>query len=201
MTIMNEMPPVGHRVTKGQVWHIGKFNQQELLPQLPKPGGSQINQDWYSHKMEKLIQEIYFRPFTTIKPSKWVRTWNVLLLVGLEEAAKRDIAQTSSSIRYIRLGTDGTAENESQTGLITGTGNWKEYAVSGARSVASGTQTAKYSMIFLDTDGYALPVTLREGSQNTLNPGIAHSRVQFPDFLLSSGEAILTQINETLVNG
>jgi len=190
---MNEMPPVGHRVTKGQVWHIGKFRKDELFSQIPEKD--------YGKELDNLTQEIYFNPNNTIKPLQWIRKWNVLTLVGLEECAKRDTGQTTTTITHVQLGTDGTAENESQTVLGAPVGTRKQYSTQGTRIVLSGTQTAKYSMVFLDTD-FTVPITLREAGQFTLVAGgIMHSRIQYPDFTLNTGEVIVTQINETLVNG
>lgn len=208
--------PANHALIKGQVWKFTKFDSKEFDNLGIKWGGTKYNQAKARDKVEKIFEEMREKPKTTITPKLitlpklkqkvlQIQSYNVLLNAGLEESAKRDTKEASpvNGVTHVGLGTDGTAELETQTGLISATGNRKEYDVDGSRTVPTGTQTAKYFMLFdADADGYTLPVTLREGAQyNQLAGGIAHSRVKYPDFLLESGEAILSQINETHANG
>jgi len=62
-------------------------------------------------------------------------------------------------------------------------------------------QTAKYGMIF-DDSALAVPVTLKEACTFTaISGGVAHCRIQYPDFSMSAGERIVFQISELMANG
>jgi len=169
-------------------------------------------------RMEKLQAEIISDSInhrkTTVHPinrltSKYARDplknvierFNILLLVGLEESSKRDTDDspaTTTGVNHLGWGTDGTAESESQTGLIAATGARTPLDTHGQRSTQS--QTSKYNDTATDAD-LIVPITLKEAVLfNTLTVGIAHARIQFPDFLLTAGERITAQINELMQN-
>jgi len=207
--------PIQHASVKGQMWGISKFDKEDLQSQGFKWGKSHADET--IRKVEAMMKEIITKPGSTIKPKlirgfdgkmrKILFLWNVLLLVGLEQAAKRDTndqgTETPGGVSHMQLGTNGATENETNaTHVLTAAGNRKDYDVDGSRAVAATTQLAKYIMTFSDTDGFTPPVTIREGGQvNDLTAGIGHSRVQIPDLLFESGDAILTQINELQANG
>jgi hypothetical protein len=216
-----------HARVRGQKWLVQKYRSDDIKSLGIKWGDS--NRHSASDTLEKLRQEQLDNPNTTLKPLPIIANYdslrhdanwkaenphcteltilkdNVLLLTGMEESQKRDTNEASpaNGVTHVQLGSDGTAELESQTGLLSAVGNRKEYAVDGSRTVPTGTQTAKYYMVFdADTDGFSLPQVIREAAQfNQASGGIAHSRLKSPDFTLESGEAVLTQINVIDANG
>jgi len=101
-------------------------------------------------------------------------------------------------VQFLQWGTDGTAEAESQTGIIAATGARFDLDTHGQRSTLN--QTSKYNDTATDAD-LTVPVTLKEAAlYNKSAAGIAHARIQFPDFALTAGERITAQINELMAN-
>jgi len=198
--------PIDHAVIKSQKWNISKWNDEQWSS-LPK-----FNSQTFFATFDKVFSEITndiinkknttVRPqqiSTYVKPEQYINKFNVLLLGGLTESANRDIGATSTTVDYIGVGTDSTAESQSQTGLISAYGSRKQFSVSGSRTVVN--QTAKYGMVFTDTD-LTVPVSLTEACTFTLSSGgIGHCRIQYPSFTLSTGERIVFQINELMANG
>lgn len=205
-----------HARIRGYKWTLMKFKKSEFYPSLGKlirgENGNLIS------KLGRLYAEIISdginKRKTTIHPvhrlnSKHlenpikciIEKNNILLLVGLEESSKRDTnnsPQTTTGVKYTQWGTDGTAESESQTGVITAYGSRFDLDTHGQRKTVS--QTSKYNDTADDAD-LTVPVTLKEAALYNQSPGgIAHVRIQFPDFNLIAGEVITAQINELMKN-
>lgn len=206
-----------HFNIRSHKWTLMKFKKDEFDESVSRniiygKNGNLVLQ------LEKLQSEIISDSInkrkTTIHPihrttSKYARNplkniiekFNILLLVGLEESSRRDTKDSpagTTGVNHLGWGTDGTAESESQTGLIVATGARQVLDTDGQRSTIS--QTSKYGMTTDDTD-LTVPVTLKEAVLfNALTGGIAHARIQFPDFLLSAGERVTAQINELFQN-
>lgn len=213
--------PRHHVRMKSNKWSFVKMNAEdyETLGIIPGKNGNMLA------AYDKWRQELIDHPASTARPKPirvketrgfgcftktYERTvpfiigYNVLLLTGLEQSAKRDTGDAADSgVTHCRLGSDGTAEDESHTDILRGIGNVKAYDTDGQRSVPSGTQSSKYTMTFIaDDDGYNLPATVQELAQfNAASSYVAHSRIKIPSFTLAAGEAILSQLNETMQNG
>lgn len=184
-------------------WTIQKWKKSEFDESIGKirfgPGGN------FTKKMEKItmeyLQDKANKRVTTIHPKQDHFGNNILLLVGMEESSRRDTKDApanTTGVQHLGWGTGGTAEAESQTGLISATGARQDLDTDGQRSTIN--QTSKYSVSADDTD-LTVPVTLKEAAlYNTLTTGIAHARIQFPDFALTAGERITAQINELMAN-
>jgi hypothetical protein len=195
--------PIEHTKMRHGDWRISKFTQEDFDTLGRITYGEHGN---LIQKLERLTEEIESKPQSTIKRLQHYHNPNILLLVGITESLKRDTNEITttppsgtSGVQYIGCGTDGTAENQSQTGLIAAYGSRKNFDTQGQRKVIN--QTAKYNMTFNDTD-LALPVIAREAATYNLSTGgIPHARLQFPDFLLEAGQVMTFQINESQVNG
>jgi hypothetical protein len=192
--------PVNHARVFGQRWLVTRWPKifDEVMGKITY--GKNGN---FIDKLEKLWHEVLTdfanHKNTTIKPIQYAIPFNILLTVGLTASAQRDTNEnTDTGISHIGVGTGGTAELESQTGLITAFGSRKSFDTSGQRKVVG--QTAKYGMTFTDVD-LTVPVTLKEAvTYNAVTGGTAHTRVQHPDFALLAGERISYQINELMAN-
>lgn len=194
-------------------WVIAKWNQKEFDESIHITSGKFGNMGVQMDKLwAEIINDRLNNKTTTIHPIQRAmgivpvkypeyRGPNILLLVGLEESSKRDTSDTpenTTGVQFLQWGTDGTAEAESQTGIIAATGARFDLDVHGQRSTLS--QTSKYNDTATDAD-LTVPVTLKEAAlYNKLTVGIAHSRIQFPDFALTAGERITAQINELMAN-
>jgi len=190
-----KVPPKHTRIHNSK-WKVSLFDHEEFASQGIKKGkGNGMIQ-----ALEKLTIECDNNSRTSIKRKQHADNLNnVLLLVGLAESAKRDTAETSTSVTHIGVGIGSTAENEDQTGLITAQDARKPFDTDGDRVVTN--QTAKYHMYFDDTD-ITYPITLREACTFTaITAGIAHCRIQHPDFLFGVNDVLVYQINETHRNG
>ncbi len=206
-----------HAKVKHQRWSFMKFVGQDLDTLNLKAGRQHKNHNLA--KIEQLRQELRNNPATTIKPLAIIRSGskdvheftkdNILLEDGMTQSASRDTGDSGESatggVTHAQLGTSNAGEDETHAGLQAATGNRKAYdsATGGSRSVPADSKTAKYIMPFYaDTDGYSLPVVIREAGQyNAAASGVGHSRLVTPDFTLAAGEAILSQINEIMANG
>ena len=194
--------PIEHTKISHTKWMVSKWNEDEFDSQgiTFGKGGNFIE------VMEKLQDEVESNPNTTIKRLQHAKRFNILLLGGITESLKRDTDEVTTTppsaitgVSHIGVGTDGTAESQSQTGLISAYGARKEFDVTGQRVTIN--QTGKYNMVFKDTD-ITPPVTLREAVMyNRLTAGTGHNRMQYPDFSFTSGQVITFQTNENQVNG
>lgn len=176
------------------VWTIAKFRQDDFNPRRNK----------IIDEFEKWAEEFKQNPTTTCKPIQMEVTNNILTLTGLTESAKRDTAETSTSVRYMGIGNGSTAESESQTALVAEFSGApyarKDLSVDGQRKVVN--QTAKYGVVWDDGDVPSVPTTIREAGLFTASSnGIMHARVLHSDFSLASGDLYVVQINELHANG
>lgn len=197
--------PYEHANIRGDTWRLGKWNEKEFYDTLGKiTYGKHGN---FANKLGKLILENDENPGKTLRPIELRNPiFNILLLGGLTESAKRDTNEVTGTppsattgIDWIGVGTDGTAESQSQTGLIAAYGSRKQFSVSGQRKVTN--QTANYNMLFSDSD-LTVPVILKEAVlYNLSSGGTAHARVQYPDFALAAGQIITFQVKELMANG
>jgi len=193
-------------------WTLMKFKKKEFDESTSIVYGKGGNLITTLEKLQaEIISDSINKRKTTIHPinrntSKYARDpiknivekINILLLVGLTESSQRDtrnpVPGETDGVDHLGWGTDGTAESESQTGLIAASGARQDLDVDGQRSTIS--QTSKFGVTADDTD-LTVPVTLKEAVLfNRLTVGVAHARIQFPDFLLVAGERITAQINE-----
>lgn len=188
--------PLEHTKLTAEDWTISKFKKEDLDSQgiILGDNGNLIK------VLEKLETECNSNPNTTIPRLQYEpKLHNILLLAGLTLSAQRDTAESSTSVTHIGVGTDSTAEAESQTGLITASGARKSFTSSGQRKVVN--QTAKFNMVFSDSD-LSVPLSITEGATFTaVTSGTCHCRLNFPSFSLTTGEVITFQINETHQNG
>lgn len=176
-------------------WTISKWNEDEVS----------FNPRNIIKEHEKILSE---NPKTSILPNKIEYTNNVILTQGLTESAKRDAGLSSSEIDYVSLGTDGTAESESQTDLqaeLSGSPYVrKQLSVAGARAVVG--VVAKYGMLFTTSDvpsASSIPITIREAGLHwhVSDASKCHARLAFSDFSLDAGDLLVIQANETMSNG
>jgi len=156
-------------------------------------------------ELEKLQTEIVQTPNTSVLPEKIENRHNILSTIGMTESIKRDQGSSSTSMTHVSVGTSGTAESESHTNLQSedtgGSYARKAFASSGTKAF-TGT-TAKYAMMFQDSEVSTTPITLRESGIHWAASGDSnlHARVAFSDFELSSGSLFVVQITEQQANG
>ena len=176
-------------------WTISKWSENEVS----------FNSNNIIKEHEKILSE---NPKTSVLPSKIEYSNNVILSQGLTESAKRDAGISTSSIDYVSLGTDGTAESESQTDLQTELSGTpyvrKQLSVAGARAVVG--VVAKYGMLFTTADvpsASSIPITIREAGLHwhISDASKCHARLAFSDFSLDAGDLLVIQANETMSNG
>jgi hypothetical protein len=142
---------------------------------------------------------------TTIRPKKFESLNNVILLQGIKESIDRDIGAVGTDLDYCSLGTSSTAEAESQTDLQTEFADAayarKQFSTVGSRSRTN--QTMKLGMLWTGASFDALPVTIKEaGVHWHLSDALkCHARVVSTDFVLSTGDLFVVQINELQENG
>lgn len=183
-----------HIHLSADLWTIAKFRIDDFNPR----------RQYIIDEFEKWITEFREKPNTTFKPSQIEVRNNVLTLTGLTESAKRDTAETSTTIRYMGIGTGDTAESESQSALVAedsgGSYARKDLSSAGQRKVVN--QTAKYGVAWDDGDVSAVPITLNEAGLFTASSsGIMHARVLHSDFAMASGDLFVVQLNELHANG
>ena len=142
---------------------------------------------------------------TTVRPKKFESLTNVILLQGIKESIDRDIGAVSSQLNWNSLGSSSTAESESQTNLQSPFTDAayarKVFSTAGSRTRVN--QTMKLGMLWDITSFDASPRTIREagvhwGLTGTTN---CHARVVSTDFILSTGDLFVVQINELQENG
>ena len=176
------------------IWTIAKFRLDDFNPR----------RNYIIDEFEKWVTEFQSKPTTTFKPQQIEVRNNILALTGLTESAKRDTAETSTTVRYMGIGTGSTAESESQSALVTedtgGSYARKDLSTAGQRKVVN--QTAKYGAAWDDGDVSAVPLGLREAGLFTASTsGIMHARVLHSLFTMSSGDLYVVQLNELHANG
>lgn len=176
------------------IWITAVFRQNEI----------QFNPRRVIDEFEKWQNEFFEKPATTVRPKHFDLINNVLALTGLTESAKRDTGETTTTVKFMGIGTGATAESESQTALVTELSGApyarKDLSVEGQRKVLN--QTAKWGVTWDDGDVTSVPVTLKEAGLFTASTGgIMHARVRHSDFTLNSGDLYVVQLNELHANG
>jgi len=192
-------PGAEHIATKHDVWTVSGWKENEV--QLK---GTHILDQMEKLQLE-LANDLVNNKNTTARPTYFENVDNVITLIGLTESAKRDTAESATSLTHTSIGTGTTAANESDTDLETedtgGSYARLGYAASGQRKVAS--QTAKYGMLWDDSKVSAAGVVITEAGINwtVATASNLHARVVFTAFTLSAGDLFVTQINELHQNG
>lgn len=175
-------------------WHAGSitFNPTRVVEQ-----SEQI--------MKENLNDLESGLNTTVRPKKFESLNNVILLQGIKESIDRDIGAVSTQLNWNSLGSNSTAEAESQTDLqaeFTDTAyTRKVFSSAGSRSRVN--QTMKLGMLWTGTDFDALPRTIKESGVHWALTGTTkcHARVVSTDFVLDSGDLFVVQINELQENG
>jgi len=175
-------------------WHAGSitFNPTRVVEQ-----SEQI--------MKENLNDLESGLNTTVRPKKFESLNNVILLQGIKESIDRDIGAVSTQLNWNSLGSNSTAEAESQTDLqaeFTDTAySRKVFSSAGSRSRVN--QTMKLGMLWTGTDFDALPRTIKESGVHWALTGTTkcHARVVSTDFVLDSGDLFVVQINELQENG
>jgi len=191
--------PDPHLHAKRQYWTLSKWREDEV----------QFNPTKIIDEIEKLEYELYDdlvnKRVTCPRPTQIEFKPNIITLIGLTESAKRDTGEVSSSITHNSIGTSSTSESENNTNLgaedAGGSYARRAYSTSGQRKVVN--QTAKYGMMWLDTNVSAVPINIKESGQHwdVSATSKMHSRVTFTTFTMASGDIFVTQINEAMENG
>lgn len=149
-------------------------------------------------QMEKLQSEANNNPHSTVQRLQHIqKKFNILLNTGITASGQRDTNEnTDTGVSHLGVGTDGTAESSSQTGLIVAYGSRKTLA---SRSCAN--QISSYFVTISESD-ITYPVTIKEAATyNASSGGTAHARIQYPDIALTTGNIASFQIYEYMVNG
>ena len=175
-------------------WHAGSitFNPTRVVEQ-----SEQI--------MKENLNDLESGLNTTVRPKKFESLNNVILLQGIKESIDRDIGAVSTELNWNSLGSNSTAEAESQTDLqaeFTDTAyTRKVFSSAGSRSRVN--QTMKLGMLWTGTDFDALPRTIKESGVHWALTGTTkcHARVVSTDFVLDAGDLFVVQINELQENG
>jgi hypothetical protein len=183
-----------HVHLSADVWTMALFRQNEI----------KFHPRRVVDEFEKWQSEFYEKPLSTVRPKQFDVKNNILALTGLTESAKRDTAETATSVRYMGIGTGSTAESESQTTLVTedsgGSYARKDFTIEGQRKVVN--QTAKWGVTWDDGDISAAPLGIREAGLFTLSAaGVMHARVLHSLFTLTTGDLYVVQLNELHANG
>ena len=192
-------PGAEHISVKHDVWTLSGWKENEV----------QFNPNHIIDQVEKiqleLANDLINNKHTTPMPIYFENADNILTLIGLTESAKRDTAEVATSLTHNSIGTSATTPTESDVGLIAedtgGSYARRSYASNGQRKVIS--QTAKYGMLWQDTQVSAVPLSIRESGVHWASTGSStlHARVTFTTFSMTSGDLFVTQINELHQNG
>jgi hypothetical protein len=175
-------------------WHAGSitFNPTRVVEQ-----SEQI--------MKENLNDLESGLNTTVRPKKFESLNNVILLQGIKESIDRDIGAVSTELNWNSLGSNSTAEAESQTDLqaeFTDTAyTRKVFSTAGSRTRTN--QTMKLGMLWTGTDFDALPRTIKESGVHwhLSDSSKCHARVVSTDFVLDAGDLFVVQINELQENG
>jgi len=192
-------PGAEHISLQTDLWTISAWRENEV----------QLNGTHIIDQIEKieseLFNDIHNGKSTTPRPIYYENAYNKLTLIGLTESAKRDTGEVSTTLTHNSIGTSSTTPTESDTGLGTedtgGSYARRSYASNGQRKVTS--QTAKYGMLWQDTQVSAVPISIKESGVHWASSGGSnlHARVTFTTFSMTSGDLFVTQINELHQNG
>jgi len=192
-----------HRHSRRQIWTMSAWKKDEVSLN-PKTIINDIE------KLERdLLEDKLNHKNTVPRPIYFQNKENVITLIGLTQSAKRDtndaIGEGTGGVQYVSVGSGGTAEVEGNTNLETEFTDTaytrKDLDVDGQRTVLN--QTAKYGVLWDDTDFDATPRTIRESGLHwhTTDTAKMHARVTFTAFTLNAGDLFVIQINELQENG
>ena len=201
-------PKALHEAAEGLSHHI-KINSDSWGFTLWDGKDVSFNPTNIVQENEKLLSEVQNdlinNRTTTARPKKFEAMDNVILLQGIQESIDRDLGTASTVLDYCSIGSDSTAEAESQTDLLaefTDTAySRKQFSTVGSRSRVN--QTMKLGMLWDDTSFDATPRTIREAGVHWASTGTTkcHARVVSTDFVLDAGDLFVVQINELQENG
>ena len=201
-------PKTLHETAEGLSHHI-KINADSWGFTLWDGKDVSFNPTNIVQENEKLLSEVQNdlvnNRITTARPKKFEAMDNVILLQGIKESIDRDIGSVSTQLDYCSIGSNSTAEAESQTDLQTeftdSAYSRKRFSTQGSRSRVS--QTMKLGMLWDDTSFDATPKTIKESGVHWAATGTTkcHARVVSTDFVLDAGDLFVVQINELQENG
>ena len=201
-------PKALHEAAEGLSHHI-KINSDSWGFTLWDGKDVSFNPTNIVQENEKLLSEVQNdlinNRITTARPKKFEAMDNVILLQGIQESIDRDLGTASTVLDYCSIGSDSTAEAESQTDLLaefTDTAySRKQFSVIGSHLRVN--QTMKLGMLWDDTSFDATPRTIREAGVHWASTGTTkcHARVVSTDFVLDAGDLFVVQINELQENG
>ena len=196
---MDFKPGNEHVSLQTDLWTMSAWKENEIQFK-----GTQII-DQIEKVQSELLNDIINGKNTTPRPIYYENAYNKLTLIGLTESAKRDTDEVATSLTHNSIGTSATTATESDVGLIAedtgGSYARRSYASNGQRKVVS--QTAKYGMLWQDTQVSSVPLSIRESGVHWASTGSStlHARVTFTTFSMTSGDLFVTQINELHQNG
>ena len=196
---VNYSPGAEHIWSKHNLWTMSGWRENEV--QLR---GTHIIDDVEKLQLE-LANDIINGKNTTARPTYLETTDNIITNIGLTESAKRDTGEVSTTLTHNSIGTDSTTPTVSDTDLNTedtgGSYARLAYATAGQRKVSN--QTAKYGMLWQDSNVSAVPISIKESGVHwhVSNSSSMHARVTFTTFSMTSGDLFVTQINELHQNG
>ena len=201
-------PKVLHETAEGLSHHI-KINSDSWGFTLWDGKDVSFNPTNIVQENEKLLSEVQNdlinNRTTTARPKKFEAMDNVILLQGIQESIDRDLGTASTQLDYCSIGSNSTAEAESQTDLqaefTDSAYSRKRFSTVGSRSRVN--QTMKLGMLWDDTSFDATPRTIREAGVHWASTGTTkcHARVVSTDFALDAGDLFVVQINELQENG
>ena len=201
-------PKTLHETAEGLSHHI-KINADSWGFTLWDGKDVSFNPTNIVQENEKLLSEVQNdlvnNRITTARPKKFESMDNVILLQGIKESIDRDIGAVSTQLDYCSIGSNSTAEAESQTDLQTeftdSAYSRKRFSTQGSRSRVS--QTMKLGMLWDDTSFDSTPRTIKESGVHWAATGTTkcHARVVSTDFVLDAGDLFVVQINELQENG
>ena len=188
-----------HVSLQTDLWTLSAFRGKEI----------NFNENHIIDEIEKyqqeLLNDLINEKTTTARPIYYENAYNIITSIGLTQSAKRDTGEVSTTNTHNSIGTGTTSVTEADIGLaIEDTGGSyarRSYASNGQRKVSS--QTAKYGMLWQDTQVSAVPITITESGVHWASTGSStiHARVVFTAFSMTSGDLFVTQINELHQNG
>jgi hypothetical protein len=180
-------------------WTLSLWNKNDV-----KLKGNHII-DQVEQLERELSEDIINGTNKAVTPKALICTDNIITNIGLTESAKRDTGEVSSSLTHNSIGTGTTTPTVSDTDLQTedtgGSYARQAYATDGQRKVSN--QTAKYGMLWDDTDVSAAPISITESGVHwtVSTASTMHARVTFTAFSMTTGDLFVTQINELHQNG
>ena len=188
-----------HLSIQSDLWTMSAFKSNEITFR------PQYIIDEIEKYQNELLNDLYNNKVTTARPIYYENSYNILTTIGLTQSAKRDTGEVSTTNTHNSIGTSSTTPTEADVGLGAedsgGSYARRAYASAGQRKVVS--TTAKYGMLWQDSNVSAVPISIKESGVHWASSGSSniHARVTFTTFSMSSGDLFVTQINELHQNG